>query len=154
MKSYHVTCPKCNNNHSFYRYGKDNGGYQKYLCRNRHHQFAPERSKAEEANCRRKYSTYPVCGKSSFLHNDYENYSNYRCNGKKCNHSFLEWKSAAITAPSMSSPFGKHNRSHEMRQITLPIFQSLLYTFLPSISPFLSHNPALSNRCCASSLQA
>ncbi len=42
MKSYHITCPKSNNNHSFYRYGKDSDGYQKYLCRNCHHQFAPE----------------------------------------------------------------------------------------------------------------
>ena len=39
----------------------------------------------------------------------YEHYSNYCCSDKKCNHSFLEWKSAAITAPSMSSLFGKHN---------------------------------------------
>ena len=50
-----------------------------------------------------------MCGKTSFLHHDYEHYSNYRCSDKKCNHSFFEWKSAAITAPSMSSLFGKHN---------------------------------------------
>ena len=109
MKSYHITCPKCNNNHSFYRYGKDPDGYQKYLCRNCHHQFAPERPRAQGANCRRKYPPCPVCGKTSFLHHDYEHYSNYRCSDKKCNHSFFEWKSAAITAPSMSSLFGKHN---------------------------------------------
>ena len=109
MKSYHITCPKCNNNHSFYRYGKDPDGYQKYLCRNCHHQFAPERPRTEGANCRRKYPPCPVCGKTSFLHHDYEHYSNYRCSDKKCNHSFFEWKSAAITAPSMSSLFGKHN---------------------------------------------
>lgn len=47
MKSYHFSCPKCNNNHLFYRYGKDSDGYQKYLCRNCHHQFAPERPRAE-----------------------------------------------------------------------------------------------------------
>ena len=23
QKLYHFSCPKCNNNHSFYRYGKD-----------------------------------------------------------------------------------------------------------------------------------
>lgn len=47
MKSYHIRCPKCNNNHSFYRYGKDSNGYQKYLCRNCCHQFAPERPRSE-----------------------------------------------------------------------------------------------------------
>lgn len=47
MKSYHIRCPKCNNDHSFYRYGKDSNGYQKYLCRNCHHQFAPELSRSE-----------------------------------------------------------------------------------------------------------
>lgn len=41
MKSYHIRCPKCNNNHSFYRYGKDSNGYQKYLCRNCHHNLHP-----------------------------------------------------------------------------------------------------------------
>ena len=61
------------------------------------------------ANCRRKHPPCPVCGKVSFLHHDYEHYSNYRCTDKKCNHSFFVWKSAAIAAPSMSTLFGKHN---------------------------------------------
>ena len=109
VKSYHFSCPKCNNNHSFYRYGKDKDGYQKYLCRNCHHQFAPERPRAEGANCQRKYPPCPVCGKASFLHHDYQHYSNYRCCDKKCNHSFFVWKATAITNPSMSQLFGKHD---------------------------------------------
>ncbi|NLY42788.1 MAG: IS1/IS6 family transposase [Clostridiaceae bacterium] len=36
-----VKCPKCNNEHSFYRYGKDKDGFQKYLCHKCKHQFAP-----------------------------------------------------------------------------------------------------------------
>ena len=59
--------------------------------------------------CRRKHPPCPVCGQASFLHHDYEHYSNYRCTDKKCNHSFFVWKSAAVTAPSMSTLFGKHN---------------------------------------------
>lgn len=74
MKSYHIRCPKRNNDHSFYRYGKDSNGYQKYLCRNCHHQFAPELSRSEGANCQRKHPPCPVCGKASFLHHDYEHY--------------------------------------------------------------------------------
>ncbi|NLY67277.1 MAG: IS6 family transposase, partial [Tissierellia bacterium] len=38
-----IKCPKCNNKDSFYRYGKDRDGYQKYLCRKCNHQFAPDR---------------------------------------------------------------------------------------------------------------
>ena len=109
MKSYHIQCPKCNNDHSFYRYGKDSDGYQKYLCRTCQHQFAPERPRSQGTNCRRKHPPCPVCGKASFLHHDHEHYSNYRCGDKKCNRSFFEWKSTAVTAPSMSSLFGKHN---------------------------------------------
>lgn len=48
MKSYHIQCPKCNNDHSFYRYVKDPDGYQKYLCRTCQHQFVPERPRARE----------------------------------------------------------------------------------------------------------
>ena len=112
QKVYHYSCPKCNNNHSFYRYGKDSDGYQKYLCRNCRHQFAPERpSVAREGagQTERRYPPCPVCGKSSFLHHDHEHYSNYRCCDKKCNHTFFVWKAAAISAPSMSSLFGKHD---------------------------------------------
>ncbi len=110
QKSYHFQCPKCNNTHNFYRYGKDTGGYQKYLCRVCHHQFAPERRKARSGQIDgRKYPSCPMCAKASFLHHDYPHYSNYRCGDKKCYHSFFSWKSAAITPPSMSTLFGKHN---------------------------------------------
>ena len=66
MKSYHIRCPKYNNNHSFYRYGKDSDGYQKYLCRNCHHQFAPDRPRSEGTNCQRKHPPCPVCGRLPF----------------------------------------------------------------------------------------
>ena len=42
VKVYQTHCPKCNNNHSFYRYGKDKSGFRKYLCRKCGHQFAPD----------------------------------------------------------------------------------------------------------------
>ena len=64
MKSYHIQCPKCNNDHSFYRYGKDPDGYQKYLCRTCQHQFAPERPRAREEH-RRKYPPCP-CAERPF----------------------------------------------------------------------------------------
>jgi hypothetical protein len=71
-----LKCPKCNNKDSFYRYGKDKDSYQKYLCRKCNHQFAPDRPVSKKVP---KYPRYPVCGKATFLHHDYEYYSNYRC---------------------------------------------------------------------------
>jgi len=119
QKIVSVQCPKCNNNHSFYRYGKDPDGYQKYQCRNCWHQFAPDRLSVAKEGVgqtgrpprpdRRKYPSCPLCGKASFLHHDYEHYSNYRCCDKHCNHSFFVWKNTAITTPSMSALFGKHD---------------------------------------------
>ena len=112
QKLYHFSCPKCNNNHSFYRYGKDPDGYQKYQCRNCWHQFAPDRpsvARKGAGQTERRHPSCPVCGKASFLHHDYEHYSNYRCCDKNCNHSFFVWKNTAIAAPSMSTLFGKED---------------------------------------------
>ena len=107
-------CPKCNNNQNFYRYGKDPDGYQKYQCRDCYHQFAPDRPSAAREGVvqigrprQRPYPLCPRCGKSTFLHHDYEHYLNYRCGDKKCNHSLFVPKPTVISAPSMSTLFGK-----------------------------------------------
>ena len=81
-------CPRCNSK-KLYKYGKDRFGNQKYQCPICKHQFAPDTPKKE---CPRKYPSCPVCGKSAFLHHDYDDYSNYRCSDKKCNHSFFQAK--------------------------------------------------------------
>ncbi|NMA85493.1 MAG: IS6 family transposase, partial [Epulopiscium sp.] len=86
QKIVSIKCPKCNNKNSFYRYGKDKDGYQRYLCRKCNHQFAPDRPVSKKVP---KYPRCPVCGKATFLHHDYEYYSNYRCCDKKCNHSMF-----------------------------------------------------------------
>lgn len=99
-----LRCPKCNNNHYFYRYGKDPDGFQKYLCRNCNHQFAPDKPSSKPA---RNYPRCPLCNKATFLHHDYEHYSNYRCGDKKCNHSMFVPKPTVISDTSMSKLFGK-----------------------------------------------
>lgn len=104
QKLYHFSCPKCNHSHQFHRFGRDKDGHQKYRCLSCGHQFAPDRPRSAP-----KYPPCPVCGNASFLHHDHAHYSNYRCCDKRCNHSFFAWKSTAITAPSMSKLFGKHN---------------------------------------------
>ena len=96
-------CPRCNSK-KLYKYGKDKFGNQKYQCRICKHQFAPDAPKKEVP---RKYPSCPVCGKSAFLHHDYNDYSNYRCSDKKCNHSFFQAKPTVKLPPSMSNIFGK-----------------------------------------------
>ena len=78
-------CPRCNSK-KLYKYGKDRFGNQKFQCPICKHQFAPDSPKKVNP---RKYPSCPVCGKSAFLHHDYDDYSNYRCSDKKCNHSFF-----------------------------------------------------------------
>lgn len=107
-KLYQVSCPKCNNKTDFYRYGKDKHGHQKYQCKKCRHQFAPDTPSGRPGRPKtRSYPTCPVCGKATFLHHDREHYSHYRCCDKRCNHSMFVPKPTAISAPSMSTLFGK-----------------------------------------------
>ncbi len=115
QKSYHFSCPKCNNNHYFYRYGKDPSGHQKYQCRVCRHQFAPDAPKTRHTP---KYPTCPNCGRASFLHHDYLHYSNYRCGNKSCNHSFFVCKGTSIPDASMSNLFGKT----DFKRMRYPVF--------------------------------
>ena len=98
-------CPRCNS-HSLYKYGKDKFGNQKYQCRKCKHQFAPDFISSGSKGAKplppeqRKYPSCPVCGKSAFLHHDYDDYSNYRCSDKKCNHSFFQAKPSVKLPPS------------------------------------------------------
>ena len=109
-----ICCPKCNS-HSLYKYGKDKFGNQKYQCRICKHQFAPDFVSSGSKGAKplspekRKYPSCPVCGKSAFLHHDYDDYSNYRCSDKKCNHSFFQAKPTVKLPPSMSDIIGKDN---------------------------------------------
>ena len=112
QKSYQIRCPKFNNSSNFYRYGKDILGFQKYQCRNCFHQFAPDRPKSQRVRILHKYPSCPKCGKASFLHHDYQHYSNFRCGDKKCYHSFFVLKPTAISPASGSTLFGKTDFSH------------------------------------------
>jgi transposase-like protein/rubredoxin len=121
-KTINLLCPKCNNSHHFYRYGKDPDGHQKYLCRSCKHQFAPDRPRAGEGQTgrprRRSYPSCPVCGKASFIHHDYAHYTNYRCCDKRCNHSFFAVKGNAVAECSMSKLFGKT----DFKRMRYPVF--------------------------------
>lgn len=114
-----------------YRYGKDIDGYQKYLCRNCNHQFAPDRPTFKpKAN----YPTCPLCGKATFLHHDYDLYSNFRCGDKKCNHSLFVPKPSNILPASMSHLFGK--KDFKRMRYPIHIVLSVLAMFYLGKSSF------------------
>lgn len=121
-----ICCPKCNS-HSLYKYGKNKFGNQKYQCRKCKHQFAPDFVPSGSRGAKplppeqRKYPSCPVCGKSAFLHHDYDDYSNYRCSDKKCNHSFFQAKPTVKLPPSMSNIIGKDNFKRMRHSIHLVI---------------------------------
>ena len=129
-------CPKCNNSCSFYRYGKDSFGNQKYQCRLCNYQFAPVKApkllppgkRGRKLSKNHKYPSCPKCGKASFLHHDYPTHSNFRCGDKRCFHSFFAPKSVNLP-PSVNSAFGK-NDLKRMRHAASIIFTVLsLYFF-------------------------
>ena len=99
-----IKCPKCNNIHSFYRYGKDRYGFQKFLCRDCNHQFAPDNPYTKVL---KNHPRCPICGKATFLHHDYDYYSNFRYGDKKCNYSMFVPKPNSILPSSMSKLVGK-----------------------------------------------
>ena len=125
-------CPRCNS-HSLYKYGKDKFGDQKYQCRICKHQFAPDFISSGSKGAKplppeqRKYPSCPICGKAAFLHHDFDDYSNYRCCDKKCNHSFFRAKPTVKIPPSMSNIFGKNDFKRMRHSIHLVITALVMF---------------------------
>ena len=101
-----ITCPRCYS-HNLFRFGKDKKGNQKYQCKECKRQFAP--SATPRKRQLKNYPRCPVCNKGTFIHHNYSNYINYRCNDKKCNHSFFVAKPTAIEPSSNTTIQGKLN---------------------------------------------
>ncbi|KEH97135.1 integrase, partial [Clostridium botulinum C/D str. BKT12695] len=99
-----ITCPRCYS-HKLYKFGKDKEGNQKYQCKECKRQFAPSATPKERQL--KDYPCCPVCNKGTFIHHNYSNYINYRCNYKKCNHSFFVAKPTAISPSSNTYLQGK-----------------------------------------------
>ena len=116
-----------------YKYGKDKFGNQKYQCRVCKHQFAPDVISSGSKGAKplppeqRKYPSCPICGKAAFLHHDYDDYSNYRCCDKKCNHSFFQAKPTVKIPPSMSNIFGKNDFKRMRHSIHLVITALVMF---------------------------
>lgn len=98
-----ITCPRCQSSNLF-KFGKDKFGNQKYQCKDCKRQFSPASLKKRKL---RNYPRCPLCGKGTFIHHNYTNYINYRCNDKKCNQSLLVPKPTAISPASNCTVEGK-----------------------------------------------
>ena len=125
-------CPRCNSK-KLYKYGKGKFGNQKYQCRVCKHQFALGSISSGSNGAKplppeqRKYPSCPICGKAAFLHHDYDDYSNYRCCDKKCNHSFFQAKPTVKIPPSMSNIFGKNDFKRMRHSIHLVITALVMF---------------------------
>ncbi|MBM7625152.1 IS6 family transposase [Sporohalobacter salinus] len=124
MTNSKVQCPRCHSK-DLYKYGKDPHGNQKYQCKECKRQFAPKTLKTTKTR-ERKYPSCPKCGKATFLHHDYEYYSNLRCCDKKCNHSFIIPKPTSIADPSYTNLKGKTS----FKGMRYPVHTILLTLYL------------------------
>ena len=98
MTKSKVKCPRCFSD-DLYKFGKDKYGNQKYQCKRCYRQFAPETLNIRSTR-KRKYPSFPKCGKASVLHHEHKYYYNFKCCDKYCNHSFFVPKNKAINPPS------------------------------------------------------
>jgi len=101
MKSIplNLSCPRCFSK-NLYKFGKDSHGNQKYQCKSCKRQWAPNYEPLDRLP-QKNYPACPKCGKATFLHHDYQLYSNFRCNDRKnCNHSFSVVKLVEVPATS------------------------------------------------------
>lgn len=124
-----IACPRCQNS-NLYKFGKDKLENQKYQCKDCRRQFSLASPK--ERNLK-NYPKCTICGKGTFLHHNYTNYANYRCNDKKCNHSLFEPKPCVISPASNSSIKGKLDFKG-MRYPVYIILKALDFYFLSGSS--------------------
>lgn len=93
-KIFNICCPDCFSK-NLSKYGKDKTGQQKYRCKTCQRQFTKESSAKHKLN----YPKCPICGAGTYLHHDYEHYSRFKCNSKKCNHIHIVLKKSVFYEP-------------------------------------------------------
>jgi len=79
---------------------------------------------------RKNYPACPKCGKATFLHHDYQLYSNFRCNDRKnCNHSFSVVKLVEVPATS--------SKDLKLESFTMKRMRHPFHIVLAAFSPIL-----------------
>lgn len=120
----HICCPDCFSKNLYFYGFEPKYKIQKYFCKKCHRQFT-ERSFIKPNS---KYPKCPVCGKGSFLHHDYTNYSRFKCNSKNCNHSFSVLKPTSIKAIS-SEAINSIKTSFKRIRTNINIIVDALYLY-------------------------
>ena len=103
-EKFNICCPNCFSK-ELYKYGKDKTGQQKYRCKTCQRQFTKEFSAKHKLN----YPKYPICGAGTYLHHDYEHYSRFKCNFRKCNHIHVVLKKSTFYEPLTQEIDSKFN---------------------------------------------
>ncbi|GAA0712011.1 hypothetical protein GCM10008904_24820 [Paraclostridium ghonii] len=67
----------------------------------------------------------PVFGKDIYLHHKYKYHISFKCNNKKCNHTFKQIITTAIVEPSSEKLNGKNHYIKKNLKSSLNIYQLL-----------------------------
>ncbi len=126
-KKINLTCPECYHN-DLHKYGKNKSGKQKFLCKNCHRQFTSDSHNKPKLN----YPKCPVCGAGTYLHHDYEHYSRFKCNSKKCNHIHIALKKSIFYSPMVDEI--KSNFNFKRLRTNINIVIDALYMYFSGSS--------------------
>jgi len=121
-KKFNICCPDCFSK-NLSKYGKDKTGKQKYQCKDCHRQFTTKSSTKQNLN----YPKCPVCGAGTFLHHDYEHYSRFKCNSKKCKNSHVVLKKSVLYEPMAQEIKSKFNLKRLRTNINIVIDALYMY---------------------------
>ena len=139
-KNFNICCPECFSK-SLYKYGKDKTGKQKYQCKTCHRQFTKDSSAKQKLNCPK----CPICGAGTYLHHDYEHYSRFKCNSKKCNHIHVVLKKSVFYEPLAQEINSKFNFKRLRTNLNIVIDALYIYfRVLPLQEPY--HNTCYTER--------
>lgn len=137
-KIFNICCPDCFSK-NLSKYGKDKTGQQKYRCKTCQRQFTKESSAKHKLN----YPKCPICGAGTYLHHDYEHYSRFKCNSKKCNHIQVVLKKSVFYEPLAQEINSKFNFKRLRTNINIVIDALYMYfsgsSSTRAISQYLLH---------------
>lgn len=137
-KNFNICCPECFSK-NLYKYGKDKTGKQKYQCKTCHKQFTKNSSAKQKLN----YPKCPICGAGTYLHHDYEHYSRFKCNSKKCNHIHVVLKKSVFYEPLAQEINSKFNFKRLRTNLNIVIDALYMYfsgsSSTRAISQYLLH---------------
>lgn len=122
-----ISCPRCNSS-NLYKFGKDKHGHQKYQCKLCKRQFT-----LNQLSKPKPYPKCTKCGRGTYIHHDHKHHTRFKCNDRKCNHTFSVIKPTSIDSASCNILFGK-NIFKRMRYPLYVVITSLNMFYLCNAS--------------------